>query len=375
MQKRQVLESMIEDKLLLKEAEEESIQVSHDEIVQQRDQTINMYIQQMGSREALEKELVEKYGTTLVKLKKTLYDQVREQFLKVRLTEMLKRKYAITKKEVEKFYLDYRDSLPKEKSSIHLAHIMKKIEPAEEIISQSKKRIEAIEEELLSGKSFETLAKEYSDDPVSAKNGGDLGFFQKGFLDKAFEKVAFALNIGETSKITRSRYGFHIIRLEERRGEKEIRVRHILVLVRPNTGDSLHTRDMLDSIRTLITADTQFVQCAKTISDDKLTKHKGGDLGWVSRENLSPAYKDAIAELSVGETSGPVLIGNAFHIFRILGQKDDRRLTLENDFEILREFASTYKLKGEIKNICNRIRKRVYIENRMAPIEAPEQVE
>ena len=186
--RRTVLKSMIEDKLLVKYAELESVTVSDDEVAAQREQQIDMFIKQVGSREALEAELQSKHGLTLSKLKKSLDDQIREQFLKGRLTEKLKFMYAPTRKEIERFYRDYRDSLPRQRSSVHIAHIMRKIEPSAAVVDSARKKIKAAAGRLLSGEGFAALAEAYSEDTVSAKNGGDLGFIEKGFLDKIINR-------------------------------------------------------------------------------------------------------------------------------------------------------------------------------------------
>ena len=359
-----ILDKMVEDKLLLKEAEAESVTVSRDEILRQRDLQIDQYVQKLGSREALEQELKKNYGLTLNKLKKNLEDQLNEQMMKMRLTEILRQKNVPTREEVAKFYTDYRDSLPTEKSSIHVAHIMIEIAPSPDIVAQAEKRIKAVEEELLAGKPFESLAKQYSEDPASAAQGGDLGFFQKGLLDVSFEKAAFALGIGEVSKIVRSTYGFHLIKLEERR-ENEIRVRHILILVRPGAADTLRVTRELDSLRTALATDSAFSKAASVLSQDKLTKSKGGDLGWVGADNLNEDYKKAIADLKTGENSAPVLIRGALHLFRVLDRKEQRALTLDQDYETVRSFAENYKLKKQLQVLTDRLRKKVYVENRL----------
>ncbi len=362
--KKTILEKMIEDKLLLKQAEAESITVSRDEILRQRDAQIDQYIQKIGSREALDEELKKNYGMNLNKLKKNLEDQIGEQMMKMRLTETLRQKNIPTREEVEKFFKEYSDSLPKEKSSIHLAHIMKDITPSPKIVEKAFGRIKAVEDELLAGKSFDSLAVKYSEDPASAKQGGDLGFFQKGLLDVAFEKAAFALNVDEVSKIVRSSYGYHLIKLVERK-DNQIRVRHILILVRPDANDTLKVMKALDSIRLSKTTDSAFSQAAATISDDKLTKLKGGDLGWVGSENLNEDYSKAIAGLKPGENSAPILIRGSFHVFRVLAHFDERSLSLEQDYETIRTFTENFKLKKELQSLTDRIRKKIFVENRI----------
>jgi peptidyl-prolyl cis-trans isomerase SurA len=362
--RKEVLRSMIDDKLLLKEAEVESVTVSMDEVVRQREAQIDGYIQKLGSREALEEELKKSYGMTLAKMKKNLDDQIREQMMKMRLADAIRQKRTPTRDEIEQFYRLYRDSLPTEKSSLRLSHIQRIVQPSAEVAAKARIRIEAIEKELQAGKSFDELARAVSDDPASAKNGGDLGFFGKGLLDPAFEKAAFSLNPGELSKIVRSTYGFHIIKLEERH-DKEIRARHILVLVRPGTDDTLRVKATLDSLRLACVTDSAFAKGAKTFSDDKLTADKGGDLGWIAEATLTGDYKKAIGDLKTGQNSEPVLIGDAFHLFRLLDRKAERTLSLDTDYDAIKSMASSQQLKKELATLADRMRKRVYVENRL----------
>src|SRR3989339_214759 len=168
--RREILKGMVDDKLLLKEAEAESITVSQDEVVRQRESQIDGYVQKLGSRDALEEELKKSYGMTLSKLKRNLDDQIREQMMKMRLAEGLRQKHPPTREEIEQFYAQNRDSLPTEKSSLRLSHIEMRIQPSPEVESKARARIAAIEKELCSGRPFDVLARDMSDDPASAKN-------------------------------------------------------------------------------------------------------------------------------------------------------------------------------------------------------------
>jgi peptidyl-prolyl cis-trans isomerase SurA len=258
--------------------------------------------------------------------------------------------------------------MPKEKSSIMLAHIQKEIAPAEAIVKTAETKIKMIEEEAVKGAPFPDLAKKYSEDP-SASIGGDLGFFEKGFLDPAFEKAAFALNVGEISSPVRSSYGFHLIKLEERK-DNSVRVRHILLLVRPSTSDSLRAQALCDSIAKNALSDSLFKAAASIYSDDKLTKAKGGILGWIPADKLGADYKDIVNALKAGENSSAVQIGNSYHVFRVIDKQDERALTLNDDYETLKNITINAKLRDELTIRAERIRKKVHVENRLVQKES-----
>ncbi|MBL8024921.1 MAG: peptidylprolyl isomerase [Fibrobacteres bacterium] len=362
-----VLNSLIEDKLIVKEAEAESISVSPDEIKKQRDGQIDSYIQKMGSKEALEAELKKSYGLTLPKLKKQLEEQIREQSLKMQLAQKIRMKINISREDVTAFLAANKDSLPKEKESIMLAHIQKEIMPADAIVKAAEVKIRLIEEEAAKGAAFPDLAKKYSEDP-SASLGGDLGFFEKGFLDPAFERAAFALNVGDVSSPVRSSYGYHLIKLEERK-DNSIRVRHILLLVRPSSEDTLRAQKLCDSIAANAVTDSAFKKAASIFSDDKLTRDKGGVLGWLPADKLGKEYKDAVSDLKQSENSRPVLLGNSYHIFRMIERMEERPLTLADDYETLKNLALNSRMRDELSQRAERIKKRIHVENRLVKAE------
>ncbi len=359
-----VLGSMIEDKLLLKEAEAESIFVSKEEINRQRDGQIDAYVRQIGSMAALEEELKRSYGLTLIRFRKQLEDQIREQGMKMQLAQKIRQKLVVTKEDVAAFLRMHGDSLPKEKGSLLLAHVQKNIVASQSIIKVAHDKIKKAEGLILDGRPFADVAKEYSDDPSAAK-GGDIGFFEKGFLDPAFEKAAFSLNVGEVSSIVRSSYGFHIIKLEERK-DNSVRARHILAFVLPSAGDTLLASQICDSVGKFAVTDSLFRAAASLLTDDRLTKEKGGVLGWLAIDKLDGEYKTAISSLGKGENSPPVIIGNSYHVFRLIDKVDERTLTLEDDYEIIRSFAINDRLREELANRAERIRKKVFVENRLS---------
>ncbi len=183
------------------------------------------FIQQIGSRERLE----EYYGQSVDELREEFWDPIREQIISQRMETQITRNVSVTPSEVRAYFESMPDDeIPMVESELSLAKIM--IEPPLEVeeVQAVKERLEGYRQRILDGENFRTLAILYSDDPGSARQGGELGFVSRGELHPEFEAVAFSLEPGEVSGIVETRSGYHIIQPIERRGE-EVNVRHLLL--------------------------------------------------------------------------------------------------------------------------------------------------
>ncbi|MFH1760579.1 MAG: peptidylprolyl isomerase [bacterium] len=361
-----ILKNMIQEKILAAQAEAESLTVKKEEIIKQRDAHVNKLLENYGSPEELDIELNKIYGVGLQKLKQRLYKQYADEFLKMQLKQKLVREIKLTKSEIEDFYSRFKDSLPMEPNSINVGHIMVKVKPSDVLEKLALEKIKVIQNELSLGKSFDSVAAIYSDDPGTRDKGGDLGFFIRGEMDPTFEQAAFELNVNQTSKPVRSQFGFHIIKLTERR-QREIRAKHILVMVRPGQNEIETAINLLDSIRSLSSNDSLFSLYAAQFSHDKLSKIKGGELGWLPENELDISYSAIIKTLEVGEISKPEYIKstNAVHIFRLKDRKESRKYTLAQDWEKINQFATNYKLSNEIEKLVKEWQNKIYVENRL----------
>jgi peptidyl-prolyl cis-trans isomerase SurA len=238
--KKQILNSMIEEKLIYAQAELDSITVTDDEINQRIDYQINAFTQQYGSIANIEKM----YGMSIDKIKRELRDDVRKSLMTQRLQEKNFGKVDATRREVEDFYETYKDSIGTIPEKLNLFHIFQNPKAGEKLKKQFRDKALALLDSIKAGKDFAELARKYSDDPGSASQGGDLGFVKKGVFYPEFEEAAFKLNVGEISGVVESPIGFHIIQLLERRGES-IKTRHILVKIKADESSDLKTIEFL----------------------------------------------------------------------------------------------------------------------------------
>lgn len=243
-----ILENLILAQLMVYKGEVDSVEVSDDELKQYVDYYLKNDLRQYGSKEALR----EATGFSYDELKEQYERMLRNNLVSRRVEYQLTENVKVTPAEVTDFFHSLpADSLPMMPERYELSEIV--IEPSITESERDRVRAElaALRERVLKGEKFSMLATLYSQDPGSAKQGGELGFFSRGDMVGEFEAAAFALKPGEVSPIVETRMGFHIIQLIERRGNM-LNARHILLIPKVSSDDLLKARVKLDSIATEI---------------------------------------------------------------------------------------------------------------------------
>lgn len=330
------LQTLIDQKLLLIKAEEDTITVDEQRVDQNLKQQIDYMINQAGSEDKLE----EYYSAPMYKIKKDLRKEITNQMKVGMLREKRFMDINISRKDVESFYKTYRDSLPEIKTSVDISHILMQVTPSQKAIQEALDQIAMIQQKLKNGADFAELARKYSEDPGSASDGGDLGFVTRGSLVKEFEEVAFALKEGEISEPVQTQFGFHIIQLLERQGER-IHVRHILVKLQPTPQDEQRVVDKLKEIRQKILAgDSTFQQMALKYSDDPNVEKDRGHLGEFEESGFQiQEFAQAVQKLDEGEISQPFKTEFGYHIVRLNKRKSARSLSLKKDWQQIEQWA------------------------------------
>ena len=352
------LQNLIVQKILLTKAREDTIVVEDSQVEQVLEQQINQWIQQIGS----ERKVEEYFGSSMNKIKRRVRKEIREHLMVEKLQQQKLQEVKITRQEVEQFYQTNRDSLPELKESVEISHILLQVTPGAESKQQAREKIAGILERLRSGEDFAELARQYSEDPGSAAKGGELGFIQRGDFVKDFEEKAFALQPGQISDIVETQFGFHIIQMLERRGEK-INVRHILIRTRPTKADEERTLKLLLAIRDSCLAGADFAEMAKRYSNDETTADKGGYLGWFEVEKLQlPEFKSVVKELKIGEISQPFRTRFGYHIVKLLNRREGGKLSLQRDWEQIEQWALMDKRSRAMQKWVEELKKNLYIE-------------
>lgn len=356
---KETLNNLIVQKVLLEKAKLDSIVVSEKHVDAALDEQIKQMVQQLGSEEKVEKY----FGMSLRQIRREFHNDVRERLLVETVQNKKAQEVEISRREVEEFYRTHRDSLPEQKESVKISHILLPIESSESAVNAARQKAEDLKKRLDKGEDFEELARQYSEDPGSASNGGDLGLMERGDLVREFEEVAFALKPGEISDIVRTRFGFHIIQLIKRMGEK-INPRHLLIRLDTSPEDAKVTLEKLTQIREqILRGELTFAEAAQKFSKDEPTAARGGDLGWFQVDQFQvQAFKNAVDGLKVGEISAPVNTRFGYHLIRLDDRRTARRMDIKSDWEQIEAWALNVKRQREFQKWVEEIKKDVYIE-------------
>jgi peptidyl-prolyl cis-trans isomerase SurA len=356
-----LLDEMLYQKLLFNQAVIDSVEVSDFQVEQVLERRLRFFIQQIGSREQLEAY----YGKTIEELKDEFRPLVREQELSQLMEARITRNVRITPAEVRRFFNNiHTDSIPIVESETELAQIVIQPEVDPEELENTKNRLNEIRERILKGESFSTMAILYSEDPGSARKGGELGFVGRGELFTEFEATAFSLRPGEVSEIIETQAGFHVIQMIERRGE-QINVRHILMQPEISPQQLATVRTKLDSIRTAIMNDEiSFKEAALEFSTDP-GKVNGGiminpytNTTRFKNEEIDQNLFFAVDPIEVGEITRPQSMltdegKQAFRIVKVKHRIDAHPASLDGDYDFIQQLALNEKKRKVVREWVN----------------------
>ncbi len=276
------------------------------------------------------------------------------------LNKEIIKKVSVTETEVVNFYNATKDSLAVKPVSWDLGIIFREIKPSQKSKEVKLAEIKEIQKRLKNGEDFATLASTESDCP-SKEVGGDLGFFEKGQMVKPFEDAAFALQIGEISDIVESDYGYHIIKVEEKR-DKEIRARHILKALSPTAEDSLRERQLMEEIRNRYANGESFAALAREYSMDKESREDDGSLGEFTEKDLPPLFATQILQTPVGEMT-PVLENQGMlYIFCRLKEYPPRIYKYEEVKDQAREMLLRQKQADAFNAWIENLRREAFVQ-------------
>lgn len=361
----EILEDLLFQKLMLNQAEMDSLTVTDDEVDAEMSRRISDLVGRAGSQEKLESV----FNKTMAEIKDEMRRMVKDKMLQDQVRADILKGVVVTPAEVKSFFQNVpQDSLPMIGAEYELAQIVKRPPVSIDEKLRVKDQLYQIRKRILEGESFSTMAILYSEDP-SAKNGGELGFTGRGEWVPEFENAAFNLRDGEISEVIETQFGFHIIQLIERRGDY-VNCRHILMSAKVPIEALEEAQHELDSAATLIrNGEMTFEEACKAFSDDE-SKTNGGNIvnpayggnrialqDMQDFENYFPEFKNlafVVSRLKVGEVSDPVPMTtseskDAFRLIMVKKKVEPHKANLTDDYWRVQTWALNDKNQKAIR--------------------------
>jgi len=358
--KKNTLNNMVTQKLLLIQAEKDTIKADERQVEAYLQQQMQGVIQQLGSEEKVE----DYFGSSLAKIRRNYRDEIEKNLRAMQVRNQKLGAVKIGRREVEAFFKSKKDSIGKIQETVDISHLLITPKAGDAARQAAMEKIKSIEQRLQAGEDFAALAREFSQDPGSAVAGGDLGFMARGVLERPFEEAAFALQPGQLSQLVETRYGFHLIKMEERRGEK-VRVRHILITPKATREDEMASADSIRAIHSRLQAGASFEEMVAKYSEDSSSRELKGHLGVFEVDQLRERAKEfvfAIRGVADSAYSDPVRTQYGFHIIRVNHREPARELSLEKDFDRIQQIALEHKKQKLFESWLRDIRETVFVD-------------
>ena len=351
----ELFEDLLAQKLLVNQADVDSLVVEEGQVEMELNDRIDYFVSQVGS----EDRLVEYFGKSIIEIKEDMRDAIRDQILMQMMRREITSGFSITPNEVRAYYHSLpEDSIPLIDAEVEINQILIYPATSDEAKFDVREKLLELRQRIINGDNFATLAVLYSEGP-SASRGGDIGWSTQAELDPAYAKAAFALKVGQVSKIVESSFGYHIIQLIDRNDDR-VHTRHILMKPAISVEEKVAAMQKLDSIVTLVRLDSlTFEQAAMKFSQDEDSRVNGGLMvnpmtgnNRFELDQFETKEYYIIRDLKVGEISDIYEStddkGNlVYKVIRLKSKTEPHKANLKQDYELLKQMASQ-QIQNEI---------------------------
>lgn len=369
-----IFDNLLLDKLFLSQAQLDSVTTTPEEVESELDRRIKYFISVFGSKEKLE----EYYGKSILELKDDFKDDIEKQLISDKMRGKAFSGLKVTPAEVKEFFDAIpKDSVPYFNSELELGELVMFPKVSEDAKEAARKKLETIRKEIIQGADFSVKAIQYSEDPGSYLDGGNLGTIERGELVPEFEAVAYKLKEGEISEIVETPFGFHLIIVDEKRGDK-LKVRHILVKPKITRSDLSMIKDRMDSILHQLRVDSiSWREAVNQYSDDDQSKSIGGMMTntktgntFFEKADIDGTLIFTIDRMKVGEYSDVLSYvkqdrtGEQKQGYRIVWLKSEtqpHKASLEQDYSKIQAAAKSQKQQKALEQWLRMHKSKNYI--------------
>ena len=335
----EVLDAIIEARVLVIKAKNDKIEIDEEFI---NNKIIELALDEPKSIDDFEKR--EQYKIS-----------AQEEYLKSKIIDKyIKSKLAITDIDIEDFYQKHKDELPLKPESDEIGIITKNIVPSKTTKDKIYLQMRQILDRINKGEDFSEIAKTESED-ISAVDGGDMGFFGRGKFLEDFEEAAFSLAIGEVSSVVETDYGFHILKLLDKKDE-EVRVLNILKYVAPSDEDIKDIKNQMEEVFVELKNGGDFLTIARKNSDQEI-------VSTLSQDSNYPAFaKSQLEALDYGGITDVIRQGSSFYIFSKIRKVEKRVYKLDEIKENLKQEITKIRQYQMYADYINQLKQEIYIK-------------
>ncbi len=362
---RGILETWINRLVVLQAAAKDSlVQVDEAQIAERVNAEIDQRTQQFGSSPAFQQAL-QAEGMTLggyrEMIRTQIYqEQIQQMFMQLRMRDMPPAE--VTEEEMLQAFQEARGQIGQRPRLLSFGQVVLAPSPSQEAQGTARAKADSLLAEIRAGADFAALATEHSDDRGSAANGGDLGWFRRGAMVRAFEDAAFSLFDGEVSGVVETEFGYHIIKIERSRGRGERSGRHILIM--PTIGESEieASRELAEDVKSQAEAGADMLELWEQYSDPEAPDTLTVPFDDLAR--LPQGYAESLQAAQAGQVYGPIEYENArgdtrISIIRVTEVKEAGAYTFA---EVRPQLAQSLQQNKQIENIVNDLRAKAYVE-------------
>ncbi len=377
--RRQILDQLIDEKLIVAEAERQGVKVSQQEVDAQVDKALADARERLGSQAAFEEQL-QRENMTEAQLRQKYQTEVKRQMMAQRLVQKQVPPEKVSPAEAEAFFKAHPDKFPNVPAELRVAVIQIPVEADSATSAEARKRAMAAKKRIMAGEKFAKVAQDVSEDPGSAHSGGDLGYFGRNQMDPAFEEACYSLPIGKISDPVETPFGWHIIEVLERDSLKtvsgadsidatghravDVHARHILIRVQLSDKDAERAKKLAESVRARAVKGEDFAKLVQRYSKFQGPASPGGDLGFISMGSVQPQIRQGLEDVPVGGVSEVLPNQAGYNIFKVLDKRPERPYTLEEIKDDLPQVVSQIRNRDRYDEWVKSLRDKSHIEIR-----------
>ncbi len=367
-----LIDELMLQQLLIHQAEIDSIEVTEDMVKGELDQRIQYFSAQIGGIEKLE----EFYDKSIQEIKEEFFEQIEDKMKAQKMQQDITSSVIVSPREVKEFFKSIpEDSIPFINSQVKVSQLVIAPEISNEEKQNTKEKLNKIRTRILSNDiSFGVAAEFYSCDPGTKANNGNFGWVDRGDFVPEFDAIAFSVPIGEVSHVFESPFGYHIIKIEQRRGEQYYGS-HILLCTEISESELVNVKEKIISVKFEIDNNNKsWIDAIAEFSTDENTRasngviynEASGEMYW-DMQNIDKEIFIGIKNIEVGEFSSPLYYENAkgnigYRVLKLEERTNPHKANLKDDYQVIQNFAFNNKQIEKMTDWITKTSKNTYVK-------------